>query len=66
VIGDGLRSCRDDRRATEVDVAVHVLNRMLELGPELCPHCLIPNGVGLAAHIPLIRAPRWLTLQDRS
>jgi Transposase DDE domain len=32
VIGDGLRSHRDDRRATEVEVAVHVLNRMLELG----------------------------------
>jgi hypothetical protein len=32
VIGDGLRSRADERRATEVDVAVHVLNRMLELG----------------------------------
>src|SRR3954464_815289 len=32
VIGDGLRSHTDERRATEVDVAVHVLNRMLELG----------------------------------
>src|SRR3954471_16272215 len=32
VIGDGLRSRMDDRRATEVDVAVHVLNRMLTLG----------------------------------
>jgi Transposase DDE domain len=32
VIGDGLRSRLDERRATEVDVAVHVLNRMLELG----------------------------------
>ena len=32
VIGDGLRSHRDDCRATEVAVAVHVLNRMLELG----------------------------------
>ena len=32
VIGDGLRSRRDERRATEVDVAVRVLNRMLELG----------------------------------
>src|SRR4051812_22851266 len=29
---DGLRSRTDGRRATEVDVAVHVLNRMLELG----------------------------------
>ena len=32
VIGDGLRFRTDQRRATEVDVAVHALNRMLELG----------------------------------
>ena len=32
VIGDGLRSRTDQRRATEVDVAVYALNRMLELG----------------------------------
>ena len=32
VIGDGLRSRTDERRATEMDVAVHALNRMLELG----------------------------------
>jgi DDE family transposase len=32
VIGDGLRAQTDERRATEVDVAVHALNRMLELG----------------------------------
>jgi len=32
VIGDGLRSRTDQRRATEIDVAVHVLNRMLDLG----------------------------------
>ena len=32
VIGNGLRSRTDQRRATEVDVAVHVLNRMLKLG----------------------------------
>ena len=32
VIGDGLRSRADERRATEVGVAVHVLNRTLELG----------------------------------
>ena len=32
VIGDGLRSRRDERRATEVDVGVYALNRMLELG----------------------------------
>jgi hypothetical protein len=32
VTGDGLRSRTDRRRATEVDVAVHVLDRLLELG----------------------------------
>jgi hypothetical protein len=32
VIGDGLHSRIDERRLTEVKVAVHVLNRMLELG----------------------------------
>ena len=32
VIGDGLLSRTDERRATEADVAVHALNRMLELG----------------------------------
>ena len=31
VIADGLRSRTDERRATEVDVAVHALNRMLGL-----------------------------------
>ena len=31
VIGDGLHSRTDRRRATEVDVAVHALNRVLEL-----------------------------------
>ena len=35
VIGDGLRSRTDRRRATEVEVAVHALNRMLELGRPL-------------------------------
>ncbi len=34
VIGDALKSHADDRRATEVEVAVHALNRMLDLeGP---------------------------------
>jgi DDE family transposase len=32
VIGDGLRSRTDERRATEMGVAAYVLNRMLELG----------------------------------
>jgi len=32
VIGDGLRARMDDRRTTGVDMAAHVLNRMLRLG----------------------------------
>jgi hypothetical protein len=32
VIGDGLHCRTDQRRATEVDGAVHVLNQMLDLG----------------------------------
>ncbi len=32
VIGDGLRSHTDGRQATEVAIAVQVLNRMLDLG----------------------------------
>jgi len=32
LIGDGLRSRMDERRVTEVNVAVDVLNRMPELG----------------------------------
>jgi hypothetical protein len=32
VIGDELRFRKDGRRATEVGVAVHVLNQMQELG----------------------------------
>ena len=32
VIGDGLRSRTDEQRVTEVNIAVHALNRMSELG----------------------------------
>ncbi len=32
MIGDGLHSRTDRRRATEVNVGVHALNRMLDLG----------------------------------
>ena len=32
VIGDGLHARTDQRQATEMNVAVMVLNRMLELG----------------------------------
>ena len=38
VIGDGLRSRMDERRATEVGFAVHALNRMLELGCSISVH----------------------------
>ena len=31
-MGDKLRAHTDERRATEVAVAVHALNRMLDLG----------------------------------
>ena len=45
VIGDGLRSRTDHRRATEVAIAVKVLNRMLELGrPEISASCNSCNG----------------------
>jgi Transposase DDE domain len=36
VIGDALRSRTDRRRVTEVAIAVHALNRMLELGRPKC------------------------------
>lgn len=32
LIGDGLRSRTDERRATEVNVAIYALNRVVELG----------------------------------
>src|SRR3954451_24124941 len=38
VIGDGLRFHKDERRTTEVGVAVHVLNRMLALGRPISVH----------------------------
>jgi len=48
VIGDGLRSRTDERRATEVDVAVHALNRMLELGRPISVRiALTEAGLGL-------------------
>ena len=40
VIGDALRSHADERRLTEVEVAVHVLNRILDRGR--------PNSVRVA------------------
>jgi hypothetical protein len=34
--------------------------------PELCPHHLIPNGIGAVAYKPLIYAPRWSATNLRS
>jgi hypothetical protein len=46
VIGGELRLRMDERRATEVNVAVHALNRMLESGrPHLRPYRLTSSGV---------------------
>ena len=52
-IGDGLRSRVEACRASEVEVAVDVLNRMLALGrPERCPHRLtLTRGIGAVACI---------------
>jgi len=62
VIGDGLRSRTDERRATEVNVAVHALNRMLGLGrPISCPHRLNATGAGVTAPAPLSCATRSST-----
>ena len=58
VIGDGLRSRMDERRVTKVNVAVHVLNRMLELGRPSYVRIVLPQtGIGVVAYTPLIRAP---------
>jgi len=47
VVGDGLRTHMDKRRATEVAVAAHVLNRMLELGRPSCVRFAWPRrGLG--------------------
>jgi len=61
VIGDGLRSRTDRRRATEVDVAVHALNRMLELGRPISVRiALPPSGTGVTAPTSLVSATRLL------
>ena len=41
VIGDTLKSRHDTRRATEVAIAIKSLNRMNQLGRELCSNGLI-------------------------
>jgi len=59
VIGDGLRSRTNQRRATEVAIAVHALNRMLELGRPKSVRIAQTKVMGSAqcAHQP-IRATR--------
>jgi hypothetical protein len=61
VIGDTLRSQTDGRQATEVAIAVGVLNRMLELGR---PESVVrPNGV---AHQWRKEPPRELSVGSGS
>jgi len=43
VIGDDLRSRADERRATEVAVAVHLLNRMFDIGRPNSAHVTRPK-----------------------
>jgi hypothetical protein len=60
VIGDGLRSRIGKPRVTEVNVAVHALNRMLRLAPSNYVRISCPQrGVGVGAPTPQIHAPRW-------
>ena len=59
VIGDGLRSRTNKRQATEVGVAVHALNRMLELGRPISVRIAwTSDGAGATAPKPSIRATR--------
>jgi hypothetical protein len=47
VIGDGLRSRKDERRATEVEVAIHALNRILAFGRPISVRIASPRmGLG--------------------
>jgi hypothetical protein len=50
VIGDGLRSRKDQRQTTEVGVSVHVLNWMLELGRPDCVPRRAPPPNAKQAH----------------
>ena len=62
VIGDGLRSRTDQRRATQVSVAVHALNRMLELGRRISVRIIsTQTGMGVTVSTPLIWATRSQT-----
>jgi hypothetical protein len=59
VIGDRLRAHTDRRRATEVDVAVHALNRMLDLERPISVRIARTTAkVGVAASAPQVRATR--------
>ena len=61
VIDDELRAHTDERRVTEVEVAVHALNRMLEVGtPKLRPRRPIPEVCRVGAAAPLIHVQRSL------
>ena len=58
VIGDGLRSRRTNvgrRKSTSLCMSS---TACWSSDAQLCPHCLISNGVGVVASPPLIRAPR--------
>jgi hypothetical protein len=64
VIGDGLRFRTDGRRATEVGVAVLVLNRMLEFGrPISRPDQMNSDGAAFAATFSSIQATAPRTVQ---
>jgi hypothetical protein len=58
VIGDGLRFHSDEAQATEVAIAAQVLNRMLDLTPELRPRCMINSGDWGLLCLFLLRATR--------
>jgi hypothetical protein len=52
VIGHALRSQTDKRQATEVAIAVDVLNRLLELGtPDVRSHCVRPRRPAITAPV---------------
>lgn len=55
-IATGCAHARCERRATEVEVVVHVLIRMLELGRPIRPHHLTSDGVGAIAPAFRVRA----------
>jgi hypothetical protein len=67
VIGDGLRSRTDQRRATEVDVAVYTLNRMLDLTQRISVRiALSRTGLRLLRPCPWSVQQRRLRCQRRT